>query len=87
MSEFKPVLPPEIVERAFQKKGPKQYTIWVDLEHCIGCHACTMACKAENNTPVGVDFNRVIDVEEGEFTNPQKKPDLSVYFVAMPCMH
>ncbi|MEW6533692.1 MAG: 4Fe-4S dicluster domain-containing protein [Thermodesulfobacteriota bacterium] len=87
MSEYKPVIPQELVERAFAKKGPKQYTIWVDLEYCIGCDACTMACKAENNTPVGLDLNRVIEVEEGEFTDPLKKPDLSVYFVAMPCMH
>ncbi len=87
MSEYKPVIPQELVERAFRKKGPKQYTIWVDMEYCIGCHACTMGCKAENNTPVGLDFNRVIEVEEGEFTDPRKKPDLSVYFVAMPCMH
>lgn len=87
MRESKPILSPEIVERSFKKKGPKQYTIWVDIEHCIGCHACTMACKAENNTPVGLDFNRVIEVEEGAFTNPKKTPNLGVYFVAMPCMH
>ncbi len=87
MTEMNSVLPLGIVEGAFKKKGPKQYTIWVDLEYCIGCHACTMACKGENNTPVGLDYNRVIEVEEGRFTNPSKKPNLSVYFVAMPCMH
>lgn len=88
MTERSPVLPPEVVERSFKKKGPKQYTLWVDLEYCIGCHSCTMACKQENNTLLGQDFNRVIEVEVGEFKDARKKPDnLRVYFVAMPCMH
>ncbi|MCV5707665.1 4Fe-4S binding protein, partial [Escherichia coli] len=30
---------------------------WVkllDQSRCIGCHACTTACKSENEVPVGV---------------------------------
>lgn len=87
MSELNPMMPEEIIEQSFKKPGPKQYTLWVDLEYCIGCHACTMACKSENNTPVGVDYNRVIEVEEGEFKDSKKSPDVRVYFVPMPCMH
>ncbi len=87
MTERSAVLPREVIERSFKKRGPKQFTLYVDIEYCIGCHACSMACKAENNTPAGLDYNRVIDVEEGEFTNPKEKPNMSVYFVAMPCMH
>jgi DMSO reductase iron-sulfur subunit len=69
-------------------KGQKrQLTLWVDLRHCIGCHSCTMACKAEQNTPIGVDYNRVISVETGEFTDPKKPPEVKQYFVPMPCMH
>jgi len=77
----------EVTAASIAKKGPKQYTLWVDLEHCVGCNACTMACKAENNTPVGVDYNRVTEVEVGEFKDPKKKADIRVYFVPMPCMH
>ncbi|MEW6714427.1 MAG: 4Fe-4S dicluster domain-containing protein [Nitrospirota bacterium] len=87
MSELNPILPQEIIDESFKKPGPKQYTLWVDLEYCIGCHACSMGCKAENNTPVGVDFNRVIEIEEGEFKDPKKTPDIGVYFIPMPCMH
>ena len=46
MSEYSPIVPREAVERSFAKQGPKQYTLWVDIEHCIGCNACTIACKA-----------------------------------------
>lgn len=88
MAERSPVLPPDVVERSFKKKSPKQYTLWVDLEFCIGCHSCTMACKMENNTLLGQDFNRVIEIEVGEFKNAKKRPDnLRVFFVPMPCMH
>lgn len=87
MAERSPVIPREVVDRSFAKEGPKQYTLWVDLEHCIGCNACTMACKAENNTPVGVDYNRVIEIEEGDFRDASKPPQVSVTYVPMPCMH
>ena len=87
MSERGAFIPEEVLEASFKKPGPKQYTLWVDLEHCIGCQSCTMGCKAENNTPVGVDYNRVIEIEEGEFKNPKEKPEVRVYFVPMPCMH
>ncbi len=58
-----------------------QLTVWVDLEYCTGCHACTIQCKAENNTPLDVDYNRVIYVEQGSY------PDTRRLFVPMPCMH
>ena len=87
MPELGAFIPEETIQASISKKGPKQYTIWVDLEYCVGCHACSMACKGENNTPVGVDYNRVMEVEVNEFKDPKEKPDVRVYFVAMPCMH
>lgn len=87
MSELGAFIENEVIESSLKKPGPKQYTLWVDLEYCVGCHACTMACKAENNTPVGVDFNRVTEIEVGEFKDSKEKPDVRVYFVPMPCMH
>jgi Fe-S-cluster-containing dehydrogenase component len=87
MSERETFMADEVLAASLSKKGPKQYTLWVDLEYCVGCHACTMACKAENNTPLGVDYNRVTEVEIGEFKDPTKSPDVRVYFIPMPCMH
>lgn len=32
----------------------------IDLRTCIGCHACTISCKSNNNLPNGVIYHRVI---------------------------
>ena len=31
-----------------------KYAMAIDLESCIGCHACTIACKSEHDIPIGV---------------------------------
>ena len=43
----------------------------VDHTRCIGCHACSTACKAENEVPLGVHRTYVKYVEVGTF--PQVK--------------
>jgi len=39
----------------------------IDQSTCIGCHACTTACKSENEVPVGVSRTFVKSVDVGEF--------------------
>lgn len=39
----------------------------LDQSRCIGCHACTTACKAENEVPVGVSRTYVKYVDVGVF--------------------
>lgn len=38
----------------------KQYAMLIDLALCIGCNACAVACKMENDTPEGC-FNTWVD--------------------------
>ena len=40
-----------------------RYAMAVDLDLCVGCRACVVACKAENEAPVGVLRRRVVEVE------------------------
>ena len=39
----------------------------IDQDRCIGCHACTTACKSENEVPLGVTRTYVKSVDVGAF--------------------
>jgi tetrathionate reductase subunit B len=54
MPESMPFNPPPW-ERAGQERGAamKRAGILVDLRRCVGCHACAVSCKTENDVPLG----------------------------------
>jgi Fe-S-cluster-containing dehydrogenase component/formate-dependent nitrite reductase membrane component NrfD len=51
----------------------------IDQSRCIGCHACTVACKAENDVPVGSFRTWVKYTEQGEF------PAVKRHFAVLRC--
>jgi Fe-S-cluster-containing dehydrogenase component/formate-dependent nitrite reductase membrane component NrfD len=55
------------------------YGFAIDLPKCIGCHACTIACKVEHDIPVGVNRCWVKTVEKGTF------PDTRRFFFPVLC--
>lgn len=57
------------------------YGFIIDNRKCIGCHACTVACKAEHEVPIGVNRTWVKYIEKGEF------PDTQRAFHVMRCNH
>ena len=58
-----------------------QYGFLIDHDRCIGCHACTVACKAENDVPVGSFRTWVKYVEKGRF------PAVKRHFGVLRCNH
>lgn len=58
-----------------------RYGFIIDNRKCIGCHACTTACKSEHDTPIGVNRTWVKQVEKGNF------PDTRRLFSVMRCNH
>ena len=44
----------------------------IDHSRCIGCHACTVACKSENQVPVGSFRTWVKYTEAGEFPSVKR---------------
>jgi Fe-S-cluster-containing dehydrogenase component/formate-dependent nitrite reductase membrane component NrfD len=64
------------------------YGFAIDLRKCIGCHACTIACKAEHDIPVGVNRCWVKTVEKGTFPETQRLffPVLCNQCEDAPCM-
>ncbi len=51
---------------------PRRWVKLLDQSRCIGCHACTTACKSENGVPVGVTRTFVKSVEVGTFPNARR---------------
>jgi Fe-S-cluster-containing dehydrogenase component/formate-dependent nitrite reductase membrane component NrfD len=58
-----------------------KYGFVIDNRKCIGCHACTTACKSEHDVPVGVFRTWVKQVEKGAFPHTRR------LFSVMRCNH
>jgi len=53
----------------------------IDLNRCIGCHACSMACKVKNSTGPEVHWSRVFMCEDGSY------PTVRRTYIPRLCMH
>ncbi|HEX5367202.1 MAG TPA: 4Fe-4S dicluster domain-containing protein, partial [Acidimicrobiales bacterium] len=53
----------------------------IDQDTCIGCHACTVACKAEHEVPLSVNRTWVKYIETGTFPTARRQ------FSVMRCNH
>jgi len=58
-----------------------RYGFVIDHRKCIGCHACTVACKAEHDLPIGSFRTWVKYIEKGEY------PSTGRYFSVLRCNH
>ncbi|MDO8612126.1 MAG: 4Fe-4S dicluster domain-containing protein [Dehalococcoidia bacterium] len=62
------------LKKAMEKPiAQRKWIMVIDLQKCIGCSACTIGCKAENNLPPGVVYRPVIEEEIGEFPNVSRR--------------
>jgi phenylacetyl-CoA:acceptor oxidoreductase subunit 1 len=61
-----------------ESASPHRWAMVIDQARCTGCGYCTLACRAHNDVPPEISWNRVIPV--GMVAD---KP----VFLARPCMH
>ena len=59
----------------------KRYAMAVDTRKCVGCHACVLACKAENDLPENGYRDWIVTETSGVF------PDLSQEIRSERCNH
>ena len=55
-----------------ESPAPMQWAKVIDHTRCIGCHACTTACKSENVVPVSVTRTYVKHVDVGVFPQARR---------------
>lgn len=71
----------EDIKRALEKpENERRWGMVIDLRKCVGCHACTVSCVAENKLPPGVVYRPVLDQEIGTYPNVTRR------FTPRPCM-
>lgn len=71
----------ELVQAMGKPVEERSWGMVIDRRKCVGCHACTVACIAENHLPPGVVYRPVVVEERGEF------PRVSLRYTPRPCMH
>jgi Fe-S-cluster-containing dehydrogenase component len=58
-----------------------RYAMAIDVDRCVGCEACLVACKTENEVPLGIFRLRMREIVTGEF------PTLQGEFRLEQCFH
>ena len=65
-----------------------RYGIAINLDRCTGCNTCAVACKMQNNVPMGMLWNRVLtegcDVVDGALG---EYPNLTRTYLPIACQH
>jgi molybdopterin-containing oxidoreductase family iron-sulfur binding subunit len=70
----------DLVKAMAKPVEQRRWIMVIDTRKCVGCHACTIGCVAENKLPPGVVYRPVVTEELGEFPNVQLR------FTPRPCM-
>ena len=64
------------------------YGMTIDTRRCVGCNACTVACKMANNVPEGIFWTRALTEGGDAMDTPAGSyPDVSMRYVTVGCQH
>ncbi len=69
------------LQRALKKPlEQRKWSMVIDTRKCVGCHACTISCIAENKLPPGVVYRPTLEEEIGTYPNVTRR------WISRPCM-
>ena len=58
-----------------------RYAMVIDLQRCVGCGSCSIACRNENNVPDGMYWSNKITETKGTF------PNVRFHYIPTLCNH
>lgn len=58
-----------------------QYGFYINVDRCVQCHACEVACKTHNGVELGVTWRKVVGLWSGSY------PNLTNRTISYSCMH
>jgi Fe-S-cluster-containing dehydrogenase component len=58
-----------------------RYAMVIDLQRCVGCSACSISCRNENNVPDGIYWSNKITETSGVF------PNVRYHYIPTLCNH
>ena len=64
-----------------------QYAILTDLNRCVGCLGCSVACKVVNGVEIGSFWNKVLRIGPFPDSESAQFPDVYTYFLPVTCQH
>ncbi len=74
-----------------------RWAMVIDLDKCVGCQGCTIACRMENNTPAvsperaahgrAMRWNEVFPMPLNEPEKAGQYPKVKMRYLPRPCMH
>lgn len=70
----------DLVRAMAKPADERRWIMVIDTRKCVGCHACTIGCVAENHLPPGIVYRPVVTEEIGEY------PRVQLRFTPRPCM-
>jgi len=74
-----------------------RWAMVIDLDKCVGCQGCSIACRQENNLPVvspeqaalgrAIRWNDVFPIPLNEPEPAGEYPNVKTRYMTRPCMH
>jgi formate dehydrogenase iron-sulfur subunit len=75
-----PVAPKKLIPERTLNPG-EQYRFHFNMNKCIGCRSCEIACNEQNGNPTDIRWRRIGEIEGGTY------PNTSRHYLSMGCNH